>query len=123
MLRLVLVAALLVACSKKKEDAGPTCDQVADNLIAVTKQMLPGHGDQAMGDRKAMVAQCEQRKMPAAQRKCLVAAKTFDELAKCRGNEPVPAQRPAPVTPAAPPSAPPAPPPSPGSAAPAGSGG
>jgi hypothetical protein len=125
MIRLVLLAALLVACSKKKaEDAAPSCDQVVDHMLEVTKQMLPGHGDQPMGDRKAMIAQCEQRNMPAAQRRCLVAAKSFDDLAKCRGNETPPAQRPVPVAPPPTPSPPtPAPAGEPGSAEPAGSGG
>lgn len=104
MIRLALLAALLVGCSKK-EDAGPSCDKVVDHMLEVTKQMLPGHGDQPMGDRKAMIDQCVQRNMPASQRRCLVAAKSFEDLAKCRSDERKP-----------PPSPPPSP--EPGSATP-----
>ena len=53
-------------------------------MLDLTKQMLPGHGDQPMGDRKAMIDQCVQRKMPASMRSCLLAAKSLDELAQCR---------------------------------------
>ena len=121
MTRLVLLAALLVACSKK-QDAGPPCDKVVDHMLELTKQMLPGHGDQPMGDRKAMIDQCVQRKMPASLRSCLLAAKSFEDLAKCRSNErkpttptpePVPT-RPLPTGSAAPGAG------DPGSAAPAG---
>lgn len=86
MTRLVLIAALLVACSKK-QDAGPPCDKVVDHMLELTKQMLPGHGDQPLGDRKAMIDQCVQRKMPAKMRACLLASKSFEDLAKCRTSE------------------------------------
>jgi hypothetical protein len=86
---MVLIAALLVGCSKK-EDPGPPCDKVVDRMLELTKQMVPGHDMGALGDRKQMVAQCEQRKMPAAVRKCIVDAKSTDELSKCREPTPTP---------------------------------
>jgi hypothetical protein len=85
MTRLALLVGLLAACgSSKKQDDGPPCDKVVDHMLELTKQMLPGHGDQPMGDRKAMIDQCVQRKMPASMRSCLLAAKSLDELAQCR---------------------------------------
>lgn len=90
MTRLVLLAALLVACSKK-QDAGPPCDKVVDHMLELTKQMLAGHGDQQLGDRQAMIDQCVQRKLPASERSCLLAAKSLEDLAKCRNAEKKPA--------------------------------
>ena len=85
MTRIILVAAFLFGCSKKaKEDPGPPCDQVVDKMVEITMQVVPGHDPSMFGDKKQMIAECEQRKMPASQRKCIVAAKNKDDLAKCR---------------------------------------
>ena len=45
MTKLVLLVAVttLTACSKKAD--GPTCSAVVDNMMAVTKQQMTGHGD------------------------------------------------------------------------------
>src|SRR4051794_25041218 len=74
----------LVACSKK--DPGPTCDQVVDHMLDVTKQRLPGHDDTSFGSqKKAMVTSCESRNWTADVRTCLVAAQSISDIAKCRG--------------------------------------
>jgi hypothetical protein len=89
MLRLALVVALVAAC--KKQDRGPACQQIVDHMLEVTKQQLPGHGDQPLGDRKQMIDECEKRELAPAVRTCLVAAKSLAELAECRaGAKPAP---------------------------------
>ena len=88
MLRFTLLLAL-VAC---KEDKGPSCPQVVDHMLEVTKQQLPGHDSQALGDRKQMIDECEKRKLSPAMRKCLMAAKTFAGLAECRAKDAPPPQ-------------------------------
>jgi hypothetical protein len=81
-MRAVLFAVLLVAC--KKDDPGPTCEQVTDHMLDVTKQQLPGHeGMTGLGDRKAMITQCTQRSMTKEQRECLMAAKSLDGFGGC----------------------------------------
>jgi hypothetical protein len=108
MIRLLLLAAFLVACSKK-DHAGPSCDQVVDRMLELTKQMIPGHDPQSLGDRTQMIDQCKQRNMPAEVRACIVAAKNLDDLATChrKGNSTAKPEA------APPPSAPPAPAPTP----------
>jgi len=85
-MRWIMVAMLVAACGKA-EDPGPTCAQVTDHMLEVTKQQLVGHGDMVLGQRNAMIAQCESRTMPAQTRKCLVAAKTLDAIAACRAGK------------------------------------
>ncbi len=105
MTRFVMIAALLVAaCNKTKTDSGPSCDKVVDHMQELMKQMMPGHDEAALGDRKQMIAQCEQRKMPASVRRCLVDAKTFNDLAACQKPGSTPAASPG--TPAPRPAAP-----------------
>lgn len=114
MTRLALVAALLVsslgACGKR--DSGPPCDQVVDHMMDLMKQMMPGHDQDALGDRKQMIEECKSRKMSAATRRCLLDAKTFNDLATCRARDqktstptpPAPKQpAPAPTPPSTPP--------------------
>lgn len=86
LVRSLLAAALacaLPACAKAKPAPDPTCDQVVDNLLAVTKQQLTGHGDLELGNRKAMLDQCEQRALTAAQRRCLATAKDLSAIQAC----------------------------------------
>jgi hypothetical protein len=85
MTRLVLVAALLVACSKG--DSGPPCDKVVDHMLELTKQMMPGHDQDSLGNRKQMIDDCKSRKMSAATRRCLLDAKSFNDLAACRARD------------------------------------
>ena len=85
-MRWLLVLAVVSACSKKADD-GPPCSAVVDNLMTVTKAQLTGHGGMEVQNRKAMIDQCE-RKMPAAQRACLVAAKDLAAIATCMKAQP-----------------------------------
>ena len=102
MTRLVLAAALLVACGNKG-GSGPPCDKVVDHMMDLTKQMMPGHDAESLGNRQQMIDECVKRKMPAATRKCLFEAKTFNDLAGCRDpNAKRPAAPPAPPAPPAP---------------------
>jgi hypothetical protein len=85
MRNVILAAALvLVGCSNNKDDPGPSCAQVTDHLFEVTKLAYPGHGDMAMGNRKVEIAACEKRAIPAAERRCIMAAPDMAGVAKCR---------------------------------------
>jgi hypothetical protein len=79
---LLALALVLVACNK--DDPGPSCAQVVDHVLEVTKQALPGHETVgALGDRKSSIDQCEARKLPKQTRQCLLAAKTLDGFGEC----------------------------------------
>jgi hypothetical protein len=81
----VAVLAALAALAACKDDPGPSCAQVTDHMLEVTKQMLAGHdGMGQLGDRKAMIAQCEQRNLTKQVRQCLMTAKDLDGFAACR---------------------------------------
>jgi hypothetical protein len=94
----------LAACGskKKKEDAGPSCEQVVDHMLVVMKSGLTGHGSVELGNKKQMLDQCESRKLSAEQRKCMLAAKDVVTLANCSAP---PRPTPAPTAPAVPPPA------------------
>ena len=84
MKRIALVL-LLCACSKKAEDKAPTCAEVTDNMLKIVQSQYPGHSDMgAMGNRQQAIQQCEVRKMPANEKRCIANAKTMDDLAVCR---------------------------------------
>ena len=89
-MRALLVSALFaVGCSKSaKPDVGPACPDVVDHMLVVMKQGLTGHDTVALGNREQMIAQCEQRKMTAAERHCLADAKTLADLSTCRPAKP-----------------------------------
>jgi len=81
-MRMILIALLIAAC--QKDDPGPTCAQVVDHVLDVTKAVLPGHETVGMtSDRTASIQQCETRKLAKDVRKCLVAAKTLDGFGEC----------------------------------------
>ena len=85
-MRSLVVLAILVGCGKK--DSGPTCEQVVDHMLEVTKQQLMGHETANLGSqKKAMVAQCESRNMSNEMRTCLMGTKTIADIAKCRGGK------------------------------------
>lgn len=101
MKRCLLLALVLVAC--KKGPTGPSCDKIADHMLEVTKQQMPGHAGMGdFGDRKGMIAQCEKRNLSAAMRNCLMAAKSLGEFADCQAKEKPPTTAPVPP-PATPP--------------------
>lgn len=86
LLAIVLLTGL-AACKKQeaaKEDPGPPCDKVVDHMLVVMKQGLTGHGDLEMANKQQMVDQCESRKLSAAERTCMLAAKDLAGLAACR---------------------------------------
>jgi len=76
------LALAAVGCAKKSAD-GPSCGAVVDNMMAVTKQQLTGHGELEVQNRTAMIEQCEKRDLTAAQRTCLVGAKDLAQIAAC----------------------------------------
>ena len=85
-MRWIVVMIALAGCGKK--DPGPSCDQVVDHMLEVTKTQLMGHENtNLMSQKKAMVAQCEQRDMSRDVRTCLMGAQTITEIAKCRGSK------------------------------------
>ncbi len=78
---------ILVGCGGKK-DPGPPCEKVVEHMLEVTKQQLMGHETANFNSqRKAMVAQCEQRNMSHEMRTCLIATQTIADIAKCRGGK------------------------------------
>jgi hypothetical protein len=58
-----------------------------DHILEVSKQQLVGHGDMELGQRDAMIAQCEARNLDADKRRCLYKASTLDELAACKAGD------------------------------------
>lgn len=80
--QLAVLSLALIACSKKAAD-GPACGAVVDNMMAVTKQQMTGHGELEVQNRTVMVEQCEKRKLTAAQRTCLAGAKDLAAIAAC----------------------------------------
>lgn len=109
MTRLVMLAAFLAACSSKG-DSGPSCDKVVARMVELLQQTKQGHDmSAALSDRKKLIDQCEQRKMPASVRRCMVEAKAFNDFASCRPRDP---NAPAPTsrTPSPPRTPPPMPP-------------
>ena len=82
MKRFAAIVLVLVGC--KSDQAGPPCEKVVDHMLEVTKQQMPAHGGMGeLGDRKAMIAQCNKRNLTAEQRKCLMASKNLTEIANC----------------------------------------
>ena len=86
-MRWFLVLAVVSACSKKADD-GPPCSAVVDNMMAVTKTQMAGHGGMEVQNRKAMLDQCEARKMSAEQRTCLATAKDLGAIQTCMKAQP-----------------------------------
>lgn len=83
-MRFVLAAVLVLsACSSKKAADVPSCETIVDNMLAVTKTAMPGHGDMEMGNKKQMTAECEKRGLSDEQKKCLATAKDLNGLATC----------------------------------------
>jgi hypothetical protein len=81
----IMMCLVLAACGGKK-DEGPSCEQVTNHILEVTKQNLPGHENTNIANqKKAMVDQCEKKQMPSEVRTCIMGAKTISEIAKCRG--------------------------------------
>ena len=84
-MRAIALVLALAACGGKSEPDAPSCAQVMDHVLEVTKNQLVGHGDEVKTQRAAMVKQCEDRKLAPALRKCLYESKTLDDIAKCQG--------------------------------------
>jgi len=93
---------LILVVAGCKKDPGPNCEQISDHMLDVTKQAMPGHDPSYLGDRKAMIAQCEKRNLTREMRICLMKATTLPALGECQGTnkrpEPEPT-RPLPTTP------------------------
>lgn len=97
MLTRCLLLVLVVAGCKK--DPGPSCEQISDHMLDVTKTAMPGHDPSYLGDRKAMIAQCEKRNLTRDQRTCLMKAKTLPELGDCGPKKPAAPPTPTPTAP------------------------
>jgi hypothetical protein len=83
-MRFALAAVLVLsACSSKKAADVPSCEKVVDNMLAVTKQAMPGHGDMELGNKKQMTAECEKRNLTDDQKRCIATAKDLNTLATC----------------------------------------
>lgn len=84
-MRIALALLVCAACSKKAAEKVPTCAEVTDNMLKVVQGQYPGHSDMgAMGNREQAIQQCESRDMSADEKRCIVNAKTMDDLGKCR---------------------------------------
>ena len=88
-----LVLAMLLACGGKAESDVPSCAQVMDHILEITRNQLVGHGDEVKSQRAGMVKQCEDRNMAPEIRRCLFQSKTLDDIAKCQGKS-APAEKP-----------------------------
>lgn len=98
-----LAVALAAGCGKREQEKVPSCAELTEHLYEVTRIAYPGHGDMEMGNRKAEIEACEQRNLPAAERRCMMAAKDLAGVAACRKHSAPPASKPAkPAAPAAP---------------------
>ena len=81
MKRLVLVV-LLGGCAKEK---APSCAEITDHMLEIVKKEYAGHGDMgAQGNRKNAIDQCEARKVPAGERRCIMSAISTEQIAQCR---------------------------------------
>lgn len=69
---LLATAALSTGC---KDDA--SCDKVVDHTLS----LLPAELKSQMGDKKALIARCEEQ--PVEARKCAMAAKDMAALTAC----------------------------------------
>ncbi len=79
-----VVVLLLTACNKQAEKL-PSCAEVTDHLLEVTRIAYPGHGDMgARGNRQAEIDACESRHLTAKERHCILAAKTTEAIELCR---------------------------------------
>lgn len=72
---LAAVAALALCLTACKDDA--SCDKVVDHTLG----LLPAEMKAALGDKAAMIKQCEGASKAA--RSCALAAKSMDDLMKC----------------------------------------
>jgi len=82
----ILALFAFAACSKN--DPGPTCDQVVDHMLEITKQVMLGHDSMDATIRKQALAQCQQRKLSKQARECIMAAKDSTSLVACYRGEP-----------------------------------
>lgn len=91
-----LVASLAISfvagCSKQASDPVPSCPQIVDNMMTVTKQQLTGHDRLQLQNRQQMIDTCEQRKLTPEQRRCLATAKDLTAIAACTPRPATPPQ-------------------------------
>ena len=77
--------ALVVGLAACNSERVPTCAEVTDHVLEVVTVKYPGHGDMgAGGTRQSQIDACETRKLPAGERRCIMAAKTMEAVAQCR---------------------------------------
>ena len=95
---IVLVLSLVAACGGKKsdDDTAPTCAQVVDHMLVITKQeMIAGHDGMGGKMKAQMVAQCETgpSAMSAELRHCVINAKDVNALGECTAKTGKPPER------------------------------
>lgn len=88
MTRLVCIALIVLAACQKQEDPGPSCTQLTDHMLQVTRQSLLGHEAMSKNIREQSIAQCEQRHLTKATRVCMMAANDTAGLVECYQKEP-----------------------------------
>lgn len=71
----------LVACGSS--ESGPSCEQMVDHVIQVTKQATGKEPSPEVGDRATQIKKCTDRKIPAETRTCILAAPSLTAIADC----------------------------------------
>jgi hypothetical protein len=75
---------LALGCDKRKEDPGPSCEQVAEHVNEVATKAYPGHSEMLpKSSRKAYVESCKARKLTGKQRRCMLEAPSMEAIAMC----------------------------------------
>ena len=83
-MRIAVALVVIAACGGKDEPPAPTCEQVTDHLLSLMQ--TPNHPGMAMGNRKAMVQQCVDRKETGKALACMNTATSMAAVAACSGH-------------------------------------
>jgi len=95
--QVIALALLVAACGKKDDDSAPTCAQVVDHMLVITKQeTIAGHDNMGNKVKAPMIQQCESgpMAMSAEMRRCVINAKDVNALGECTAKSGHPKPRP-----------------------------